>query len=61
MYNPFEVIEARLNNIETLLLDLKHPTKKSTSRDQDLEVHKVESTPNPKSTEKKGKREVGNV
>jgi len=24
MTNPFEVIEARLNNIETLLLDLKH-------------------------------------
>jgi len=24
MNNPFEVIEARLNNIETLLLDLKH-------------------------------------
>lgn len=27
MNNPFEVIEARLNNIETLLLDLKHPPK----------------------------------
>jgi len=24
MNNPFEVIEARLNNIETLLLDIKH-------------------------------------
>jgi excisionase family DNA binding protein len=24
MNNPFEVIEARLNSIETLLLDLKH-------------------------------------
>lgn len=24
MNNPFELIEARLNNIETLLLDLKH-------------------------------------
>lgn len=24
MINPFEVIEARLSNIETLLLDLKH-------------------------------------
>jgi excisionase family DNA binding protein len=28
MNNPFEVIEARLNNIETLLLDLKHAPKK---------------------------------
>ena len=27
MTNPFEVIEARLNNIETLLLDLKHLPK----------------------------------
>lgn len=27
MNNPFEVIEARLNNIETLLLDLKHTPK----------------------------------
>lgn len=27
MNNPFELIEARLNNIETLLLDLKHPPK----------------------------------
>jgi excisionase family DNA binding protein len=27
MNNPFEVIEARLNSIETLLLDLKHIPK----------------------------------
>ena len=27
MNNPFDVIEARLGNIETLLLDLKHRTK----------------------------------
>lgn len=27
MSNPFEVIEARLNNIENLLLDLKHTPK----------------------------------
>ena len=27
MTNPFEVIEARLSNIENLLLDIKHPTK----------------------------------
>lgn len=26
MTNPFEVLEARLSNIESLLLDLKHPT-----------------------------------
>lgn len=30
MTNPFEIIETRLNNIETLLLDLKHnPNKQS--------------------------------
>jgi excisionase family DNA binding protein len=27
MNNPFEVIEARLSNIETLLLDIKHARK----------------------------------
>lgn len=27
MTNPFEIIEVRLNNIETLLLDLKHSSK----------------------------------
>lgn len=27
MNNPFETIDARLSNIETLLLDLKHTTK----------------------------------
>lgn len=26
MTNPFEVIDARLTNIESLLLDLKHPS-----------------------------------
>ena len=31
MNNPFEVIEARLNNIETLLLDLKHAPKKHSA------------------------------
>jgi excisionase family DNA binding protein len=36
MTNPFEIIEARLSNIETLLLDIKHqprqeePTEKPT-------------------------------
>jgi len=27
MNNPFEIIEARLSNIETLLLDIKHQPK----------------------------------
>jgi len=31
MNNPFEIIEARLNNIETLLLDLKHSPKEQHS------------------------------
>lgn len=29
MNNPFEVIEARLSNIENLLLDLKHQPKQA--------------------------------
>ena len=29
MNNPFDVIEARLSNIENLLLDMKHPAKVS--------------------------------
>lgn len=36
MNNPFEVIEARLDNIETLLLDLKH-TKKEQSKQANLD------------------------
>jgi len=36
MNNPFEIIEARLSNIETLLLDLKHPPKENiTTEPQD--------------------------
>ena len=31
MNNPFETIEARLSNIETLLLDLKHQPKQAES------------------------------
>jgi excisionase family DNA binding protein len=31
MENPFKTIEARLNNIETLLLDLKHQPKRTGS------------------------------
>lgn len=34
MNNPFEVIEARLNNIETLLLDLKHQPKEQGKQSQ---------------------------
>ena len=30
MNNPFEVIEARLSNIESLLLDLKHQPKQTS-------------------------------
>ncbi len=30
MYNPFEVIEARLSNIENLILDLKHKPKEQS-------------------------------
>lgn len=33
MNNPFESINARLGNIETLLLDLKHATAKQTDND----------------------------
>lgn len=33
MNNPFELIDARLNNIETLLLDLKHSPSKQKSTD----------------------------
>ena len=34
MNNPFELIEARLNNIETLLLDLKHTPKEQGERSE---------------------------
>ncbi len=32
MSNPFETIDARLSNIENLLLDLKHPPKEQNSK-----------------------------
>lgn len=32
MNNPFEIIDARLSNIENLLLDLKHSAKVPTSQ-----------------------------
>ena len=36
MNNPFEQIEARLSNIENLLLDIKHqPVKEKTSEPSD--------------------------
>jgi excisionase family DNA binding protein len=34
MTNPFEVIETRLSNIETLLLDLKHKPKEVEPTEQ---------------------------
>lgn len=34
MTNPFDVIEARLSNIETLLLDLKHNPKAQSNSDR---------------------------
>ena len=36
MTNPFEVIEARLSNIENMLLDLKHPVKNDSVPQSDL-------------------------
>jgi excisionase family DNA binding protein len=33
MHNPFEVLEARLSNIESLILDLKHQPKSVGSTD----------------------------
>lgn len=32
MNNPFETLEARLLNIENLLLDLKHPPQKTENK-----------------------------
>lgn len=37
MYNPFEIIEARLSSIENLIIDLKKPTKvEPTERPEQL-------------------------
>jgi excisionase family DNA binding protein len=44
MNNPFEVIEARLNNIETLLLDLKHTPKEQGEQSQSDELLTVQDT-----------------
>lgn len=38
MNNPFEVLEARLSNIETLLLDLKHQPKAVQASTQNSET-----------------------
>lgn len=44
MNNPFETIEARLNNIETLLLDLKHTPKKHSEQPETDELLTVQDT-----------------
>jgi excisionase family DNA binding protein len=44
MNNPFEVIEARLNNIETLLLDLKHTQKEQGEQPEIDELLTVQDT-----------------
>jgi excisionase family DNA binding protein len=44
MNNPFEVIEARLNNIETLLLDLTHTPKEQGEQPETDEFFTVQDT-----------------
>ena len=44
MYNPFEAIEAKLNNIETLLLDLKHKPKEQSEQPETDELLTVQDT-----------------
>jgi excisionase family DNA binding protein len=44
MNNPFELIEARLNNIETLLLDLKHTSKEQGEQLETDELLTVQDT-----------------
>lgn len=44
MQNPFEALEARLNNIETLLLDLKHLPKEQPTQTQQDELLTVQDT-----------------
>jgi len=44
MTNPFEVIEARLNNIETLLLDLKHTPKEQGEQPNKDELLTIQQT-----------------
>jgi excisionase family DNA binding protein len=42
MNNPFEAIDARLSNIENLLLDLKHTTKDTSNRSEADELLTVQ-------------------
>jgi excisionase family DNA binding protein len=44
MNNPFELIEARLNNIETLLLDIKHTPKVQGEEPETDELLTVQDT-----------------
>lgn len=44
MNNPFEVIEARLNNIETLLLEFKHTPKEQGDPPETDELLTVQDT-----------------
>lgn len=44
MNNPFELIEARLNNIEILLLDLKHTPKEQGEQKETDELLTVQDT-----------------
>ena len=44
MNNPFETIEARLSNIETLLLDIKHTPKDTGNQPEADELLTVQDT-----------------
>ena len=44
MNNPFEVIEARLNTIETLLFDLRHTPKEQGEQPETDELLTVQGT-----------------
>ena len=44
MQNPFEALETRLNNIEALLLDLKHLPKEQPKQTQQDELLTVQDT-----------------
>lgn len=44
MNNPFEVIEARLSNIENLILDLKHKPQTIASPEQPEQLLTVQET-----------------
>lgn len=36
MENPFKVLDARLSNIESLLIDIKHPPKENNTNQEVL-------------------------